>query len=39
MKLGYHAWDELNENERKLIYKNNVFPVWDEIVEEPDRAS
>ena len=39
MKLGYHAWDELNENERKLIYKNNLFPVWDEISEEPDRAS
>ena len=39
IKLGYNAFEELNENERKLIYRDGRFPDWNSIVEEPDRAN
>ena len=38
-KYDCHHWDELLNEEKSLIYKNGSFPRWEDIVEEPDRAS
>jgi len=35
LSIGYNSFDEVGESDRAYIYKNNNFPNWDEIEEEP----
>jgi hypothetical protein len=35
LSIGYNSFDEVGESDRAYIYKNNNFPNWDEIEDEP----
>jgi len=35
LSIGYNSFDEVGESDRAYIYRNNNFPNWDEIEEEP----
>lgn len=35
ISLGYNSFEEIDESQRKHVFRSEVFPDWDKIEEEP----